>query len=55
MFALQNFANAPSKIGKMNEFVINPWGLALVLQEWMAVSHDDLKQHEEWTVSKDNV
>lgn len=23
--------------------------------EWMAVSHDDLKQHEEWTVSKDNV
>lgn len=39
----------------MNESVTNPWGLALVLHKWMAVSHDDLKQHEQWTVSKHNV
>jgi hypothetical protein len=43
------------KTGKMNKFVINPWGLASVLYEWMAVSHDDVKQHEEWTLSADNV
>jgi hypothetical protein len=56
MVVFCNSANAPSNNWKDEQTCHKSLGeLALVLYEWLVVSHNDLKFNEEWTVSDDNV